>query len=52
MGTHASFIAGAYGVTALIVAFLIIRAAISYGTQKKALGELEARGAGRRRRNG
>ncbi|KAB0264784.1 heme exporter protein CcmD [Microvirga brassicacearum] len=45
---HAVFIAGAYGVTLLIVAGLIVRAVIDFRLQKRALARLEARGAGRR----
>jgi len=50
---HAVFIAGAYGVTLLIVAGLIVRAIVDFRLQKRNLAELEARGAGRRsaRRN-
>jgi heme exporter protein CcmD len=46
--SHAVFIAGAYGVTLLIVAVLIVRAVVDFRTQNRILADLEARGAGRR----
>ncbi|AWM88782.1 heme exporter protein CcmD [Microvirga sp. 17 mud 1-3] len=52
MTTHASFIIGAYAITALVVAGLILRAWLDYRLQQRALAELEARGAGRRSRRG
>jgi heme exporter protein D len=48
--SHTIFIAEAYGVTLLIVVGLILRAVIDFRLQKRALAELEARGAGRRSR--
>lgn len=52
MTTHTMFIAGAYGVTALIVAGLVLRAVVDHRAQKRALSDLETRGAGRRSRRG
>ncbi|MGO4706620.1 heme exporter protein CcmD [Microvirga sp. 2MCAF38] len=52
MGTHAFFITAAYAVTTVIVLGLIARAVLDYRAQKRALAELEARGAGRRARRG
>ncbi len=46
--SHSVFIAGAYAVTLLIVAGLIVRAIVDFRFQKRALTELESRGAGRR----
>jgi len=52
MTTHASFIIGAYSITALVVAGLILRAYVDHRLQQRALAALEARGAGRRSRRG
>ncbi|WP_112661916.1 heme exporter protein CcmD [Microvirga flavescens] len=52
MATHTFFIAAAYAVTTVIVAGLVARAVLDHRTQKRALAELEARGAGRRSRHG
>jgi heme exporter protein D len=52
MDPHFAFITGSYLVTGLIVAGLILRAIFDYRAQKRALAELEARGAGRRARRG
>jgi len=46
--SHGVFIAGAYGVTLLIVAALIVRAVVDSRAQRRALDVLESRGAGRR----
>jgi heme exporter protein D len=50
--SHNVFIAGAYGVTLLIVAGLIFRAVIDFRLQKRNLAELEARGIVRRSARG
>ncbi|QFU15022.1 heme exporter protein CcmD [Microvirga thermotolerans] len=52
MSSHAAFIAAAYGITALVVAGLILRAVLDHRLQRRALAALEARGAGRRSRRG
>ncbi len=46
--SHGVFIAGAYGVTLLIIAALIVRAVLDSRAQRRALDVLESRGAGRR----
>ena len=52
MGPHAPFILAAYGVTALVLAGLVLRAVLDYRAQTKALADLEARGMGRRSSRG
>ncbi len=52
MSPYTVFIAGAYGVTALVVAGLVLRAALDYRAQVRALADLESRGVGRRSRRG
>ena len=52
MGPHAAFIVAAYGVTALVLGGLILRAVLDHRAQTRALADLEARGAGRRSRRG
>jgi heme exporter protein D len=49
---HLGFIVAAYGVTILVVAGLILRAVLDYRAQRRALGELEARGMRRRSNRG
>jgi heme exporter protein D len=48
LGDHAGFIVAAYGLAALTVAGLVLRAALDYRSQRAALARLEARGARRR----
>ena len=48
LGPHAVFIVMAYAATGLIVAGLIVRAALDYRAQTRALARLEARGLRRR----
>ena len=48
MASHAGFILAAYAVAALVIGGLILRAALDYRAQSRALAELEARGARRR----
>jgi heme exporter protein D len=43
VGRHAGFIWSAYGLAALIVAGLILRAVLDYRAQTRALARLEAR---------
>jgi heme exporter protein D len=50
--SHPFFITAAYGVTALIVAGLLLRAVLDHRAQVRALADLEARGIGRRSRRG
>ncbi|WP_210496377.1 heme exporter protein CcmD [Microvirga antarctica] len=46
--SHGVFIVGAYAITGLVVAALIVRAVVDARLQQRALAALEARGAGRR----
>jgi heme exporter protein D len=48
LGPHASFILTAYGVAVLVIASLIAWVVLDYRAQRRALGELEARGVTRR----
>ena len=48
LGPHASFIAAAYMVTALVVLGLVARAIVDHRIQARRLAELEARGMRRR----
>jgi heme exporter protein D len=47
---HAGFIIASYGMTALIIAGLILRAVLDERAQRRALSDLEARGVRRRSR--
>jgi heme exporter protein D len=54
-GRHAVFIWSAYGLTALVVVALILRAFVDHRVQRRALARLEAAGVvlpGRERRRG
>jgi len=48
LGPHGAYILAAYAATALIVAGLILAAVLDQRAQKRALADLEARGARRR----
>lgn len=48
LGPHGAYILASYGVTALIVGALIVRAVLGQRAQVLALAALEGRGAGRR----
>ena len=48
LGPHATFIVAAYGVTALILGALILRAVVHHRAQMRALVDLEGRGVRRR----
>ena len=48
LGPHAFFIIAAYAATALILAALALRAFLDHAAQRRALAELERRGARRR----
>jgi heme exporter protein D len=48
LGPHATFIALAYGVAAIILAVLIAWIVLDHRAQQRALGELETRGVTRR----
>jgi heme exporter protein D len=48
LGPHAAFIAAAYGIAALVVVALVAWIALDHRAQKRALGDLEARGVTRR----
>jgi heme exporter protein D len=48
LGPHASFIVAAYAVAVLVVAVLVTWVMLDHRAQKRALGELEARGVTRR----
>jgi heme exporter protein D len=52
MTTHSFFIAVSYGLTALVIAGLVLRAALDHRAQLRELAELESRGVGRRSRRG
>lgn len=49
LGPHAGFIIAAYGAFAVVLGGLIAVVLLDHAKQKKALAELERRGAGRRR---
>ncbi len=48
MGSYAFFILGSYGITALVMGALILRAVLDHRAQVRALAELESRGTRRR----
>ena len=48
LGPHAGFILASYGAAALVVAWLTLATLRDHAAQKRALDELERRGAGRR----
>ena len=48
LGPHAIFIIAAYGAAAMVVASLIAWVVLDFRAQKRALGDLEARGVTRR----
>jgi heme exporter protein D len=48
LGPHAIFIIAAYGAAAVVVASLIAWVVLDFRAQKRALGDLEARGVTRR----
>ncbi|HEX2555270.1 MAG TPA: heme exporter protein CcmD [Microvirga sp.] len=48
MGSYTFFVAGSYGVTALVVGALVLRAILDHRAQVRALAELESRGMRRR----
>lgn len=48
LGPHAGFIIAAYGAFAVVLGGLMAAVILDHGRQKKALAELERRGAGRR----
>ena len=48
LGRHPSFIIASYAVTVLMVGGLILRAILDHRAQKRALADLESRGAPRR----
>ena len=52
LGPHADFIVAAYAVTAFIVAALVAWVVLDYASQRRMLGDLEARGVMRRSRGG
>ena len=52
LGQHAAFIVMAYGAAMLILAALIAWVALDHRAQRRALGELEARGVTRRSTGG
>jgi heme exporter protein D len=49
---HAPFIIASYAATVLVIGGLILRLVLDQRAQKRALAELETRGAGRGRRGG
>jgi heme exporter protein D len=50
LGPHADFIIASYALTVFVVAALIAWVVLDYGTQRRVLGDLEARGVTRRAR--
>ncbi len=50
LGPHADFIIASYALTVIVVAALIAWVVLDYGTQRRVLGDLEARGVTRRAR--
>lgn len=50
LGDHAGFILAAYGLSALIVAALVVWVVVDGRTQRRRLADLEARGIRRRSR--
>jgi heme exporter protein D len=50
LGPHADFIIASYALTAFVVAALVAWVVLDYGTQRRMLGGLEARGVTRRAR--
>jgi len=48
LGPHAGFILASYGAAALVLCGLILAIILDHRAQKRALAELEERGAGRR----
>lgn len=48
LGPHAGFIIAAYGAFAVVLGGLMVAVILDHGRQKRALTELERRGAGRR----
>ncbi len=48
LGPHAIFIIAGYGAAAMVVASLIAWVVLDFRAQKRALGDLEARGVTRR----
>ena len=48
LGPHAGFIVAAYAVTLVVVAALVTWVLLDYSTQRRVLGDLEARGVNRR----
>ncbi len=44
---HAGLIAASYAITVLVIAGLVLRAVVDHRAQRRALSELESRGAGR-----
>ena len=48
LGPHASFIVAAYAMAALVVIGLIVWVLMDYGSQRRQLAALEARGVTRR----
>ena len=52
LGPHAGFIVAAYAVAALVLGALVAWVVIDHRMQARALAELEAKGMGRRGRDG
>jgi heme exporter protein D len=50
LGPHADFIVAAYVVAIIVIGALITWVALDYSTQRRLLGDLEARGVRRRSR--
>ena len=50
LGPHADFIIASYALTLFVVAALIAWVVLDYGSQRRVLGDFEARGVTRRAR--
>lgn len=48
LGPHAGFILASYGAVAIVLGGLMLAVILDHRAQKRALAELEQRGAGRR----
>jgi heme exporter protein D len=48
LGPHADFIVAAYGLTAFVIAAMIVWVVLDHSAQRRILGDLEERGVTRR----
>ena len=52
LGPHAGFIVAAYAAAAVVIGALVVWVVLDHRAQSRALAELEAKGMGRRGRDG